>query len=437
MARKSELVDRVEYLQDANATLQSERDGLRAQISASEGVTRIALNELADPARVGLIEGEAEKIAVVAVVTEETERLKEVLSGRIKTVEGPKIAARVRAEKGPGIKRSLIEQFKDDGTFDGLRADAEQTLYADLESGVLADKKQKIEEELSDPEHRAKVEADIRERLSGSRDLEQFRADVRRRNEEAWTPDVEAEIREEIEGGEAAREPDFKSQKKDEIRGSQRAKTTRDEIRRSHEKTWGEALDEEVASEIGDEELAKLLEAKAELACERLAKEVAAEKLLSAFEGRGLETSGIQENARLEVFLGHIKTYNDIPEEYKDRWDDAQTRNSTGPGVECYRKLTLTSLGDGRFIVDGDSLDEDGVNEYIREHALERGSVIVIGRKISENSEVELERRVAADAILYLDDDTSTPHITNAMYPIANIKVDGVSARDVRKVELV
>jgi hypothetical protein len=97
------------------------------------------------------------------------------------------------------------------------------------------------------------------------------------------------------------------------------------------------------------------------------------------------------------------------------------------------------SLGGGRFSVEDDSLHTatGAKSEYIRRDAIERGTVIVIGRKTSDAGAESLEPRVKADVPLYFDDDTSTPSITAAAYPVANVVVDGISARNIEHIEMV
>lgn len=435
MVWKSELED---SLAAANARV-LELEGTvceqASQLATARTVGHIATAveaELATPDMKATIEEDALGIATVAVITQERERLTTQLSASIRGERYDEIAAEFRIGQGAKILEGLRALFEADGTFDRIRESAQTDVRAALQGELMKLARADEEARLQLPDVRAAISAQLVEKIAASDELAEYRDRVRRESEERWAEEARQEVITAVEREEAGREEAFKADFASGYLASDRMVRYRDEKRRQHETEWIDATAERVAEQIDDEELRLLLTSKAELIEETMRREQAAAHLLQRFTGKGVDTLTIDEGVRMELFLGKIKPY--TVQGKNDRYDRPTTVEK--PGVECQRKLTLIALGEGRFLVDDDSLLH-AASEYVRDDTLKRGTVIVVGRRISDNGDATLSKVIAADVPLYYDDDTEVPDITDARYPVANIMLDGVSAREVAHVEMV
>lgn len=426
-------------LQTLVGQLEVQVAGLQAAVNEYERadrLTRRVRDELGSAAVVSAIEEDADTQALVAVVAEEKTRLSSELAVRVKGERYDELAADVRTTEGPRIIADLRTLFETDGTFDELRRDAERAVASELQQELIEAEKQRVTEELNDPEYREAIREQLKKDIKDLPELEAYRNNSRSVLENDWSEDLRVELEAEIEAEELGRKDEYKSAKKEELKTTRWANNLRESTRSRLQDEWGARTSEEVAAEVEDEELRDLLVEKANLEKESLKTEVAAQKLLRAFEGRGVETDSLVAGTRLEIFLGTIKDYEvaaKVWSEYYQRHEDQQV---VRPGVECRRKLTLLANEGGNFIVDDDTL-LDSTSEYERNDALKRGTIIEIGRHIRHNGDESLEHRIVYNVPLYYDDDTSEPHITDAKYPVANIIIDGVSAKEIAKVEMV
>lgn len=426
--------DRLAALEEAEV----QRDQLAREVvdwQQAEGIVDRARSALGEAAMVSAIEEEAETQALVQVTAEERVRLGTELAAQIRATRYEEFAAQVRTDEGLQIMSDLRDLFETDGTLDRLREEARLDLRAKLQEEVFVEERARVDAELSTEEQKELIKAELRPEVAGSAEMERYRASRRSELEDEWRKEVGLEVTEEIDVEEMDREQEFKLAFHSELKEGKNGKAYREKKREELEKEWRDKTDHDVAAEIRDEELQTLLEAKARLAREKLERENRATTLITAFEGKGVDVASLPAETRVEIFLGDIKSF-EVDEEYKDRWDNVQTQKVMKPGVACKRKLTLLARDDSMFVVDDDTLLTHN-SAYARRSALHRGTVIAIGRQIRHAGVEELEHVVVADVPLYYDEDTSDSDVTDATYGVANIVIDGVSAREVHKVEMV
>lgn len=427
---------------------QQEIEGLRAEIAellednlrmtklqdAAGRITYAALQELERAEELGIIGQEAEAMATVAVVEAEKPRIVSETSARLIEEKYDEFAADYRVKEGPGVVAGLRKLFESDGTNDRLREKAERDTRAALQTELLTELEEKAKEELSTPENEARLREEARQELLASPEAAEMRAKIRRAKEIKWQEEAHQEVIAEIEEEEDKRGSEFKETYKKRLRESWDMKERRTRVREQKESEWSKKTLDEVTKEIGDEELKALLSTKAEKAKEKLQKELRAQELLQDFEGLGIDMASIDPNTRVVIYLGEV-TKKSKKESYYDDFSRLRERTVVTSQVNCRRKLSLLSLGEGRYIVDEDTL-QDSKSVYERENTIPHGRVISIGRKLEENGKERLEMRLAADAPLYFDDDTTNPEFINAILPVANVTVAGVSARDIETVEM-
>lgn len=384
----------------------------------------------------GVMEEEAEAIAEqnVGNVLRST-MVREMADGLVKA-EYDRFAAKVRETEGPEIKANLEETLEADGTFARERKRARDDVRAEIQAELLAEAKQRALEVEGTEEKREAYRAAIRPEVMASEEVQQHAADVRKANEAGWYGEVAAEAQAEIDAEEAAREEDYKNAAAQEYKDSERGQKYRMGRRAKLHETWDDAWPDAVAAEIDDEELKALLTAKAEREKEKLRKEEAAAKLLEAFEGRGVDTAALPADTRITIYLGEMGEREKKTTEYNRRTGRNEEVVTTQTVIVCQRVLELTAEGDGKFTLDGDSLLA-AKSPYLRNDAIEQGTTLTIGRVIHEQKEERLGGHVVADVNLYYDADNTDGEITDSEVPVANIVVDGISARKYDVVQMV
>lgn len=428
----------IDQLSDELTQCKGEKAELEGRLRFAQATGRVATTaevELLRIQELGLIDEDAETAAVAAVVAEEKDRLTTELAEQLERSEYDRYVSQYRSQEGPAILEGLRTQFQADGTFAWIRDKARSDVTAELEATALEELRAEAREQASSPEEREAVRAKLREELKASPKLERDRAAIRAALEEQWRQEATVELRAEIREEEASKEEEFKAAYSEQYRTSDHMQRHRHRVRMELEDTWRQETAKEVAAAINDEELEELLGKRAAQEKAKLEKEVRSQQLLQEFEGRGIDISALPQDTRLEVFLGSVKTLKK-EEEKTSVYGGSHKETIEIEGILCSRKLTLTSLGDRRFLVDGDSLLEDE-SPYARNDAIHRGTVITIGRKLIDRKQATLEPRLVADVPLYYDDDTEDPHFTDMLLPVADVKIDGLSARGLQHIEMV
>lgn len=411
---------------------------LQQQVADARFVGRVAMRveaELSSPDVERAVGEEAEAVACIAVFEQERADMVQDLSARLQREKYDHYAAQFRSTEGVNIKPELDELFKTDGTYEAMRKKAEADVRTELQDEVLTEAKATCETELRTPEAIAELKAALREELKDSSELRHHRSQTRDILEAEWRAEALEMARQAITDEEKAREEEFKEQYAEDYKDGRYGQNHRQTVRNELEEKWRQSTIEEVAAAIKDEELQALLGARAEAEKAKLAKESKHQEILQNFEAGGIDVSDLEENSKVTIYLGEMNRVKQTEKFVNQRgYDDS--REVTVPVVDCQRKLVLTALAEGRFLVSSDSL-LDASSPYARQHAIERGTVIVIGRKIKENKGETLDKIISADMPLYYDDDTSTPEFESTLLPVANVKIDGVSARKFDEVRMI
>lgn len=430
--------ERIAELEQTCADLTQQIAGLQGELAIErtvDEVSRLAREAIAHPEFQSAVGEDAIALAGIEVVAAERKRLTDDLAERLKNDEYDRLAAEFRQTEGPGILESLRTLFAEDGTFDAIREKAEADVRAQLQDEVLTKLRNATDRELSTPEEEARVKSQLREQLADSGEIQQYRTRVRSANEDAWMAQVNDQVIAEVDAEEAAREEEFKRDYADRVRESDAIQKRRHKVRSKLEQEWADATEQDVSAAIDDEELQDLLRQRAAQIKEAARREEQAKALNEEFTASGIDVSKIPVDARLIIFLGEDAVFN-LESKVQDRYGDWKKTVVATPGIQCMRKLTLTAIGEGKFIVDGDSLLEvDDV--YAANDALHRGTIITVGRRVKDGSNHRLEQKLTANVPLYYCLDTETGTLVDSLLPVANVEIDGVSARDIKHIEMV
>jgi len=400
---------------------------LTSRLESVDRVAELASRELAALEVSPVIGEEVEVVAAGLVVASERERMVREMAEVAKAERYDEFAARVRAEEGPDIKANMVKTFEADGTFNRIDAEARNEVLAEIQAEVLAERMRQVREELATDEKRKAFKESVAQEVEESEELQRFREQVRAELEQGWREEAIDAAQDTIRAEEAGREQGFIASFTASYLESDQANRRRKKIRDDNESEWQGLALEEIAARMEDEELAQLLGKKAEQAKEKLRKETQAAELLAKFEGKGLDVSSLPEDTELVIYLGDTGERT-VVEKRQDRYGYEEKVDVHRTYLSYDRILTLSSRGDGRFVVDGDTL-LDAELPYIRDNAINRGTIITIGRKILDNGDPKLDQVVAADVPLYYDTDVTDEDITDAQLSVANVKVDGISAR--------
>lgn len=354
----------------------------------------------------------------------------------MKTSEGDRFRAEQEVEVGPTIRKELDELFETDGTYALVREQAAADFKMELHQEVRDDYRAKVDAELREPEKKAQILRQMVEDMTDSGEAAGIRAQVISLLQSEWRGEAEQSLREQIHTEEVGGKEEYVEQFREQNLASRQMRSYIEEVRARLQKEWSVATLETLNAEVDEEEWRIVIaERIAQIAkeVEDQKQKLSAEQLLEAFTGKGIDTTKIPEGARVTITLGETAVFKRT-RQVRSHSGYSNTEEYEADGLFCDRSLRLTSLGDGRFIVNSDSLDGSS-SPYERDHALPKDIVIVIGRVLKENGAQKFVRTVAADTRLYYDDDTTTEAVIDSKLAVANIEISGTAARQVEVVE--
>lgn len=443
--------ERIESLEGEVAGLEAERNRLsrqldeaRAQLAeVSEEVLVLRGAARVVPSLAARIQGfyndgniieAATHLASEVIAAEQEPVVTAELRDRILTDRGDSLRARFRLERSPLIRERLKEEMENDGTFERTDQEVEDEMTGEVYSQLVAERKAASREELETPEAKTAFMERIRTEVAESDELATYREELRAELETEWREEAnnaaKRQIREAVEG----EEEEYKERAKKDYLESYSGRNLRSSLEEKLRRKWGEEAIETVASELEDELLQAILTERARLAKVKIERENKATRLLGEFTGKGLDTSTVEAGSLLEVLLGNTQTVI-VTERKPNNYGYEQDQTVNKRQLTCARQLILTSQGNGRFIVNSDSL-QDSSSLYEREHGLKPGMVITVGRQVSEDGQQALDPHLAADVPFFYDDDMRDPEHHTGYYPVANIKLDGIAARQFDIIEM-
>lgn len=339
----------------------------------------------------------------------------------------------LRVKHGPEwdneIRGRLKLQFERDGTFRRIEGEVDAEAIKTIADTMRTEISAAREEFNASPERQQELRDEAKRQLQESGEADRIRA---LRDEEARHAFEEAaldELHREIDEEERQREAEFKDTWKKRWRESTDGRYYIESIREKLQRKWKGAASEEVAQEIQDQELQRLLGERAEREKTKLRGEAFYDDHLATFSGSGIDVQKLPQDCSVTIYLGKVEISKSV-----DRYNSTR---EDGRRVAANRIIRLTKLDDGRFRVEYDSMHESE-SPYEVAAALKYGEVIHIGRKVVDKGVVSLDPTIRQDVPLFTDDDTSDPHITPTHLPVANVEVNGLSAvKDLKPARIV
>jgi hypothetical protein len=427
---KRDLEAKTEELATATGAHDRTRDLMAIQ---ERGLRRLeAVHRITDVADVAL--RQAETSGHVQVSAEET--AKEVVKKRyVGHAEGT-IADRIiteqadaiRMERGPEwdqeIEQRLREQYDKDGTFDRIERETDAKDIGVIGQRLQDETAQEREDFNNTPGRQEELLQQERSRLQEQGILDDIRAAKDEEANRMWRDQAyqEAlqEIDDEIERTREDRIRHFKEEWKDSHEGKNRRRYTTETL----ERKWRSMSDEEVAQETDDEVTRELREGKNQRNKEQLEREKFYADYLEAFTQNGIDMTIIPEKCVVTIELGSKKD-----DEQRDSY--GYKSKSGQKTIDAKRTLIVTSLGGGRYRLESDTLGLSN-NVHEKKDAIPVGMTIHLGRESHETKDgktkTTLDESMREGVPGFYDDDRTDPAISALEYPVANIRINGVSA---------
>jgi len=421
-----------DQLDEANAKLSvtaEQLTGSRDLLAQSQGeldrtrklakISDIAKQALSDAEQSGEVQIDAAATAQGVVKERYIDGATGVIANQLIDEQGDAIRIKHGPEWDEEIRNRLRVQFERDGTFARIGDEVDAEAIKVIADSMRADITRERDDFNNSQERQDELHAAARHELDEKGDTDKIRQERDAEAEAQWREQALDEVHAEIDAEQAAREEDFKREWKQRWRegsdGQYHARTVKEKLQRK----WEGAASEDVAREIEDEELKRLLAERAEREKSKLKNEALFDEHLANFGGSGIEVETLPKDASVTIYLGKIET-----EVTRDRYN---TERENGKRVAANRVIRLTKLDDGRFRVEYDSM-HDSASPYEVAAALRYGEVVHIGRKVVDKGQVSLDTSIRQGVPLFTDDDTTDQNITPTHLPVANVEVNGVGA---------
>lgn len=408
-------------------TLEANRqtiDDQRSQIRRLEAATRVnsaalrALQEAEDSNETVI---SAEELAIDILTKRYIAEATGVQTDKLLTEREREFRSSINGQRIDAIRAELDETFLKDGTYDKLRKKVELDIRDELSADLVAAKEAEIRAELADPDTHDRMVAEQRAKLEQSGEFDRLRETAQSAAHATWREEAISKAKEAIAADIGVSKDAFVAQFVKTWRESEEGRRTERAAKESAQKKWREATALEVAQELRDTAVLELLSEKNERTQAELARERFYEESLADFFRGGIDVQSIGKGTTVVLRLGEIKNV-------------AETNGygtKTGKmfkNVDCKREITLTAIGEGRFMVNGDTL-QDSDNMYEQDAAIPVGEVIHIGRKKMDRKIVTLDEFIAEQVPLFYDDDTTNDNIIDAKLEVVDIGLDGKFAQ--------
>lgn len=420
-------------LDEANAALSGLRRALAVDEEARSRIARIRdrLQASDSEAQISPID----EVIIGELVVEAEEQLRARIKAALLERHGAEIAMKLKAEQGPDILEELDELFETDGTYADIETSALAQIRREAAADLIEARRVRIRSEVDNPDKKAQYQAEIADEVAADPRVVDFAEAFEASKREEWYGEaIElaiAEAEHEILRNKAKIIAEIIQEYRQSWDGRNRLDRARNDARSSVEAL---ALTD-LLEKTGSQELADALEERARLETEKLEQANVAERLKLAFTNGGIDTQEIPKNTAVTILLGATT---DKQVEYTTSNGYRSTKRA--PVLIVHRQLTLTSLDEGRFRVDDDSLTRSD-NPYARAGAIAEGSIISVGMLVLAHDAEKPNNRVLsqllkAGATLQYDTDTSTPEFTDTLLPIGDVVIDGTSARGLEYIEM-
>lgn len=391
-------------------------------------VHRAALAALEEAESSGEVAVSAEELAVDTLTKRYIGEATKVQTERLLAEREREFRSTINGSRIDAIRTELDDTFTKDGTYDKLARKVELDVRDEVAGELKAAAEAKAREALEEPDKREAIVAEETAKLDASGEMDQIREEITRERHKVWAQEVKElatqRLAAEVEAGHDEYVADYAKKWRESYDGREAAENAK----KHAEKKWSKATQEAIAQELQDEAVLELLRKKNDRTREELSEEQFYEENLADFFRGGVDVTQIHRGSTLSIRLGSLKI-----EDIKNEWNNPTGKKARV--IECSRELRLTAMGEGRFMVNDDSL-LDSNNPYEQAAALTAGTVIHVGRQEVDNHVATLVPQVAEGVPFFYDDDTSDPRITSCYLDVVDLGIDDVFAqKDITRVD--
>lgn len=415
-----------EVSQDLRARLDDVNEQLRRHELANDAA-RVILDEIDVNVNNGHIPEVAAELAKKKVgTTLQDQKAKEIADTLLEQTRNS-IQEEINTPEWVSQRRKAYEEmFQQDGTFEKIREEESEKADNEVEAKVRADFTEKVLADFSDPEVEKVRLEEAKIKFAKSEAAKKLREEIESDFQQKWNQGAlelfADQVTAEVESGKEEFIEDFIKSYPHTRDGKRLIQCAKEEA----EKLWQDDIDA-VAKALGDEKLMSVLKEKAAAETARIEQGLLHDKLAAEFQNGGVDTLQIAKDTSIGIYLGFPTTA-----EVTKKDNYGNHRNFTVPAAKVLRKLALTSVGNGRFVVNKDSL-EDSENKYAASQSIPAGTVIAIGHKMHDKTKEKidiLDTRIRKDVPFYYDDNTNNDSIVNAEYPVVDLQVGDIYLRD-------
>lgn len=390
---------------------------LRKELADNQIANHIAaytLDVLAKMEEAGEIDFGAEATAREVVTQRTIDQATASVTNELIDTEYARLAAEIDPATIDTIRKQLTDRMTHDGTFEGLKKEVAQDTRKKLIEELLAEARVEAEAALTAPEAKTELWTEVQADETYMQEVAKIVAQARKAALQAQRDEFKASApelaRQEVETGHDAALAAFMKEWAGTYEGSDKIA----KLKRKLEKRVAEEAEAEILAATENATL-KELYAKREA---QLARDLEAEVLLADFTDGGIDTTTIQAGSRLELILGDTEQKDDT---YYD--PGYGNRRGTIGIIREKRRLNLTAEGNGKFIMNYDSL-ADSNSVYERNDAIAVGTVLQLGRQQIELEAITLDDRIVYGVPIFYDTDATDTTITSTELKVRAVKLN-------------
>ncbi|MFZ1483931.1 MAG: hypothetical protein WAS36_02870 [Candidatus Saccharimonadales bacterium] len=411
--------------------LQVAFDGLQAAVEVSDRVAE-ALERNSTTTHLNAVDEATREL----IAESEEEYRKDVKEG-YKATHREEARVNVRATKGEQIREEERAGLELDGTLAKIEEDAEAEFRREVIADEIDKEKKAKEAEIDTPENR---EAFLQENAPAIKNDprvvkhgERFRA----AKEKEWTQEGQEIAMAQAEHEVLQDEDKIKDKAAKDYAKTWEGKDRIERIQESARRKISEMSVQELLGTSEDKTYQALLKKAQDVAARELAITTRGKELALTFTNGGIETDKIPKDTTILVQLGSVKEEDVVDEDAPMHYYGNQRPTKKAPVKIVKRELKLTSMGDGFFVVDHDTLARSK-HDLAPTLSLEQGDVIKIGILMTKKEKDGRKKReilpvLRAGVNLQYDTDTSTPDVfTDTKTSVVNVQIGGVDARAIK-----
>lgn len=317
----------------------------------------------------------------------------------------------------------LDDMFKTDGTYESLRAKSETDARTEVEEDLLATARAAAQAGHDTPEARAQFEAELENDTDFLCKRAAVTAQVANDLHAQWRTEAIEAMPARVEAELAEQEPEIKRQAELDWRNSHEGRYYIRSAKERAARAATEMILTDLAGLVDDPLLREQVMLRVQAIAEEQKHTEEQNTMLEDFLNGSLDSAKIPKDTKVSLYLGEVRSA-------KTKKVDAYYNERAEPQIHCVRKIELIARGEGKFMTIHDSLADSDIS-YVQKDAIERGAVIVIGRRVVDksNGTQGMEQYLSAGVELYYDDDTTNDNVVAAGANVIDLSLNGKRAR--------